>query len=99
MSKIFVIAGDSIQAMYWINTNLRSRVAAGETTLSMSEYVPVQHVDVLRGLSNPHGVFYGSWRNRKDLDELFVLLLRSTDIKSNSHRTINRIWSEWKEGK
>jgi hypothetical protein len=99
MSKIFVIAGDSIQAMYWINTNLRSRVAAGETTLSMSEYVPVLHPDVFRGYKDPHGVFFGTWRGRRDLEEIFVMLLRSTDIKSNSHRVINRMWSEWKEGK
>lgn len=99
MSRIFVIAGNQQQARDWIKTNLDNRVAAGETTLSMSEYLPVNHPDAFRGYRDPHGVFYGTWRTRLDMEEIFAMLLRSTDIKSNSHRTINRIWSEWKEGK
>jgi hypothetical protein len=97
MSRIYVIAGNSTQASDWIKSNLDLRSKSGETTLSWSEYYIVNRADSIRGVNDPHGVFVGTWRDRTDLDEIFVSLLRSTDITSNSHRTINRIWSDWKD--
>ena len=96
MSKIFVIAGTVQQAEQWIKGNLEKRKNDGVTTLSWSDYVIVRDPTKLRGYSNPHGVFIGTWKERKDMEEIFQQLLMSHDITQNSHRTINQLWGEWK---
>ena len=72
--KKFVIAGNHEQAKHWINNHLKKRQAEGETTLSSSEYVIVHGSDVLRGRGEVHGVFIGTWRERKDIEEIVEIL-------------------------
>lgn len=72
--KTFVIAGNHEQAKHWINNHLKKRQAAGETTLSSSEYVIVHGSDVLRGRGEVHGVFIGTWRERGDIEEIVEIL-------------------------
>ena len=97
MSKIFVIAGNSMEARDWISSNLNKRSKAGETTLSMSEYVVVTGPDKIRGWNEPHGVFIGTWKERKDMEDIFQTLLICHSISDKSHRVINQLWGEWKE--
>jgi hypothetical protein len=97
MSKIFVIAGNYEQATRWMKENIKKRIAAGETTVSYSDYAVRANVDTLRGVANPHGVFVGTWKERKDLDETFLILLSHTVTSEQSHRTINRLYGEWME--
>jgi hypothetical protein len=78
MSKKFVIAGNHEQAKHWINNHLKKRQAAGETTLSSSEYVIVHGSDVLRGRGEVHGVFVGTWRDRMDIEEIVEILFTQT---------------------
>ena len=99
MSKIFVIAGNSHQAEQWIKGNLEKRKNDGVTTLSWSDYVIVRDPTKLKGYSNPHGVFIGTWRYRTDMEEIFQELLQRHDITQQSHRHINQLWGEWKEAK
>ena len=97
MAKIFVIAGNRAQADVWIRSNLDKRAKAGETTLSLSEYVYVDSPVKIRGFAEPHGVFIGTWRERKDMEEIFQTLLVCHSITDKSHRHINQLWGEWKE--
>ena len=97
MSKIFVIAGNTHQAEQWIKGNLEKRKNDGVTTLSWSDYVIVRDPTKLKGYSNPHGVFIGTWRYRTDMEEIFQELLQRHDITQQSHRHINQLWGEWKE--
>lgn len=97
MSKIFVIAGNRAEADQWIKGNLEKRKNSGVTTLSWSDYVVVKDPVTLRGYRNPSGVFIGTWRQRKDMEGIFQLLLMATDITSNRHRMINQLWGEWQE--
>ena len=96
MSKIFVIAGTVSEAEQWIKGNLEKRKNDGVTTLSWSDYVIVRDPTKLKGYSQPHGVFIGSWRDRKDMEEIFQILLLNHGISQNSHRHINQLWGEWK---
>lgn len=91
MSKIFVIAGNKDQAELWIRGNLQKRHAAGETTLSRSEYIYVADSIAFRGYSDPHGVFVGTWRERHDI-ALIVEALFLQCIHIN--RTLERIRDE-----
>ena len=97
MSKIFVIAGNRAEADQWIKSHLEKRAMSGVTTLSWSDYVVVTDVTRLKGYSDPHGVFIGTWRQRKDMEGIFQQLLVSHDITQQSHRHINQLWGEWKE--
>lgn len=97
MSKIFVIAGTVNEAEQWIKEDLRKRHSSGVTTLSWSDYVIVRDPTKLKGYSQPHGVFIGTWRMRKDMEEIFQTLLINHDITQNTHRVINQLWGEWKE--
>lgn len=96
MSKIFVIAGNRAEAESWTKQHLDKRWNLGETTLSMSEYVIVNHPISLRGVKDPHGYFIGTWIERIDLEEIFQQLLVSVN-DPRSRATINRLWEEWKD--
>jgi len=78
--KKLVIAGSYEQAQLWIKNDLAKRSAAGETTLSQSEYTIVHNQDQLRGMRDPNGIFVGTWRERKDIFEILnMLLVQMTD--------------------
>lgn len=77
MSKIFVIAGTREQANQWIKSNLEKRSKSGVTTLSWSDYVIVNDPVKVRGYSDPHGVFIGTWRDRPDIEEIVEHLFLS----------------------
>jgi hypothetical protein len=50
----------------------------------------------LLGAIDPVVLFVRDWIKRKDLEDIFVNLLRSSEIHSTKHRTINQLWGEWK---
>ena len=78
MSKIFVIAGTTQEANFWIKGNLTKRQNSGETTLSWSDYVIVSSPDKLRGSRDPHGVFVGNWLGRPDIFDIVQALMISS---------------------
>jgi len=80
--KQLVIAGTYEQAQLWIHNDLTKRSAAGETTLSLSQYTVVNNPDQLRGMRDPTGIFVGSWRERKDIFEILNMLLVNMTIPS-----------------
>ena len=97
MPKIFVIAGNQSQAKHWINTHIQGRMTKGETTLSLSEYCIVSGETTLIGIANPSGYFVGTWKERHDLDGIFMRLLSHTEITTTKHRVLNRLYGEWQE--
>lgn len=97
MSRIYVIAGNHEQATRWMKENINKRMAQGETSVSYSDYALRTSADTLRGVANPHGVFVGTWRERKDLDDIFMILMSHTLTSEQSHRTLNRLYGEWME--
>jgi hypothetical protein len=83
--KNFIIAGNYAEYAYWIKRKI----------LSPSVHVYVTNPDTLRGVQNPHGWFIGTWYDRDDMEEIFEVLLRATDITTESHRRINALWGKW----
>jgi hypothetical protein len=80
MSKIFVIAGTSHEANYWIINHLGKRFPSN-TSASMSDYVYVSSPDKLKGIRDPHGVFVGNWLGRPDILEIVeALMLASVHV-------------------
>lgn len=93
--KKFVIAGNYNQALEWIEKDIRRLIAESGVTKSISDYVVLDRTEKLAGFANPTGVFVGTWRERNDLDEIFMALLSHTLPKDQSHRTINKIYGDW----
>lgn len=60
----------------------------GRIQLSFSDFVYVNHPDKLVGIRNPRGFFYGTWKTRTDLDQVFGRLFAATEIDSPSYQAI-----------
>lgn len=83
--KIFVVAGNMDQATTYAKMKLTERwdFAQKENivfTGSMSDYVYVSGVDTLRGHSQVHGVFVGSFRERADIKDIVREIRRINGI-------------------
>ena len=61
-SKLFVIAGTHSEYKNYVHKKLNEG--------SEAFYVYVSSVDALKGISDPHGVFIGSYKNRKDIRDI-----------------------------
>lgn len=75
--KTFVIAGTAHEANYWIINDLGKKYPSN-TSLSMSNYVYVDDVTRLKGISDPHGVFVGNWLGRPDILEIVEALMQAS---------------------
>jgi len=73
--KIFVIAGTFIEANEWIKQDIEKKYP-NDPSVTFSNYVYVYAPSRLRGLNDPHGVFIGTWRSRKDIKEIVESLLQ-----------------------
>ena len=82
--KNYIIAGTYEQYNHWIKKKI----------LSSSTNVYVTNPDTLKGVQNPHGWFIGTWYDRDDMEQIFEVLLRATDITTESHRRINAVWGK-----
>ena len=87
---IFVIAGNHNEATFWINESIRKKQQNGVWSYP-SEYTYVSDVDKIRGYRNPHGVFYGSWRQRPDIKMIMEQLYISTDHTQASYYTLSKL--------
>lgn len=86
---IYVIAGNEPEAYEYINRKLQERISNGDTKID--DYKYVHDALVLRGIENPHGVFIGTWRQRKDIKDIVSVLMTSTRAKNEA---LNGIWME-----
>ena len=91
MAKIFVIAGNSSQAIKWMKGNNQKRWDNGDTSATLSDYVIVENPTIMRGHRNPHGVFIGTWKDRSDIKDIIMALLMATDEKNDK---LQKIWEE-----
>ncbi len=77
--KTLVIAGNHYEATNWIKKDCERRFIAGDTSVSMSQYVYIHDAIQLSGIANPHGVFIGTWRERKDILDIVWKLICHTN--------------------
>lgn len=92
MTKTFVIAGTREEAMRWIKADLAKRYP-NNTSLSLSDYVYIDSVDRIRGISNPHGVFVGNWLGRPDILEIVEGLLSAS---THPNKALGKIYGDLK---
>lgn len=71
MKYQYIIAGNIDQYRNW---------AADKMSVNHCQYVGGP--DILRGIENPHGVFIGTWYERKDIQEILARLLASSRVEN-----------------
>lgn len=71
--KWFVIAGNSQQYLEFVKRKVTEKWP-NDTSVSMSNFIYVDHPEKLRGWTNPHGWFIGTWKERKDIKEVLINL-------------------------
>jgi hypothetical protein len=77
--KVWVIAGN----VHQYNEYIRNKPLNGD-----KKYSYVAGVHVLKGYSNPHGVFIGSWKHRNDIIEILEQLIVSTSDNTDKLQKI-----------
>lgn len=75
MKRHYIIAGNIDQYRNW---------AADK--MSVNECLYVGGPDILRGIENPHGVFIGTWYERKDIDDILVQLVAASRVDNPALR-------------
>jgi len=63
----YIIAGNIEQYRNW---------AADKMSVNHCQYVGGP--DILRGIRDPHGVFIGTWYQRKDIDDILMQLVAAS---------------------
>ena len=77
----WVVAGNSQEYMDWLNRNGANRM----------EWRYVSDVSIIRGHSDPHGIFIGSYYMRPDIKDIMLQLQIAT------HGTNDAITEAWKK--
>ena len=67
--KIYVIAGNTQEFLFYRAEKFNSLKDTVEG-ININDFVNVSSCNVLRGVTNPHGVFIGTWRNRLDINDI-----------------------------
>ena len=71
MKYQYIIAGNIDQYRNW---------AADKMSVNHCQYVGGP--DILRGIENPHGVFIGTWYERKDIYDILLNLLTASRVEN-----------------
>jgi hypothetical protein len=86
--KTIVISGNYNQGLKWAEADAKKRWDAGETSISISNYIIVSIVEQIRGIRNPHGVFVGTWKERENIKEIVLSLIAQSEVANENLRAI-----------
>ena len=91
--KYYVVAGNHDQYKAFVHKKTQQLSEMGVTDISYSHFVYVGADGFnLKGISNPHGWFYGTWRERSDIKNILTVLKVCTTDKPNE--TLNDLYWE-----
>lgn len=74
MNKILVVAGNYDQFKTFL-TRIAESVKAESIPFVRTDWIYVDHVDKLRGFRDVWGYKVGTWRERKDIDQIATMVL------------------------
>jgi len=76
MKRHYIISGNYDQYKQW----------TWERGVDRKDFVFVGGPDILRGIRDPHGVFIGTWYERKDIDDILVQLVAASRVDNPALR-------------
>ena len=68
--KYYVICGTRQEYNEFIQKKAMELFNQGDTSVSLSQFVYVNDSTSLKGYSEPHGWFIGTWRDRSNIHEI-----------------------------
>lgn len=84
-TPFYVVAGSYDQ---YKNYLAKKKSEAGILRMQdLNDYRYVSHADELRGLENIKGAFYGTWKDRKDIEEIKTAIAISKSRKARQEMT------------
>jgi hypothetical protein len=92
--KYYVIAGNHEEFKAFILRKAMEMTIDGNTSISLSDFVYVSGPETIKGLRNPRGFFFGTWRKRTDLKYILPSLLHQTDVGSTARGVLSRLCTE-----
>jgi len=77
--RYFVICYNRDEFKRFIDYKSLELWSAGQTSVSLSHFIYVSGAETIRGYRNPHGWFYGRWKQREDIANILATLLISSE--------------------
>ena len=95
-SKYYVVCGNYNEFNDFIhNKILELYNKKGETSLSLSHFVYVDSVEKIKGVHDPRGWFYGTWKNNPNIEDIMITLACS--IVGSRQQIIRKLWKEYRK--
>ena len=85
MNKIYVVAGNKEQFNTFVRKKTYEMHQADISEITYSHFVYVSSINQLRGLSQVHGYFVGTYRERSDLQEILDYIRIINNIPSSEY--------------
>jgi hypothetical protein len=92
--KYYVITGNHEEYKAFILRKAMEMTIDGNTSISLSDFVYVSGPETIKGLRNPRGFFFGTWRKRTDSKDILLQLIYQTDEGSTAERGLSRLYKE-----
>ena len=94
--KYFVVCGNVNEFNQFIRDKSLELLGQGDTSISLSHFVYLDSAEKLRGVSNPTGWFYGTWKNNPNIEDIMIALASS--LTGTRLRIIQNLWKEYRKG-
>ena len=94
MTTTYIIAGTFDQAKQW----LREKEYYMGFSYRPQDFRIIAEADQLRGLENPHGVFIGTWYQRKDIRKILDVLMTSMRETNEGVLKALKVYGEYNAG-
>lgn len=90
MNKSYVVAGNMDEFRQFVN---RKKVEYDKSTLMMPRYIFVHSTATIRGLSEVHGWFTGTYEQRSDIEEIKATIkVINFSLAMLKGKTITGVW-------
>jgi hypothetical protein len=73
--RYYVICGNNQEFQNFIRRKAGDMWAAGDTSISLSNFVHLTNIRQLQGTLKPHGWFVGNWRDLSNIRDIVQMLM------------------------
>lgn len=91
--KIFVVAGNHAEFIDYRKRKYAEMQTAG-IAIKLTDIINVSSPEAIRGYHDPHGVFIGTWKMRKDIGEV-INILQMCQTNAFSNKSLTALREEW----
>ena len=93
--KYYVVCGNYNEFSHFIQQKSLELFGQGDTSISLSNFVYLDSAEKLRGVAEPTGWFYGTWKNNPNIEDIMIAL--SCSLNGTRLRIIQNLWKEYRK--